>query len=313
MAALLYLGAACGMLLLKWVRLSPPNTQEASLSRAEGWYVAGMILLDIAAPVLLMWGLLLSTPATVSLLNNFEIVATALIAWLAFKEAVGSRIWVALALITLASILLSVQNWRELSFSLGALLVLLACVCWGLENNCTRMISLKSPLQIVLLKGLGSGGGALILAAVGGAVHWPGVAIIAAALSLGAVAYGGSVYCYILAQRDLGAARTSAYYALAPFVGVILSFLLVEQALSLSFVIASLFMVAGVYLVVCERHSHPHTHLPLAHTHRHNHHDGHHNHSHSYPVNGEHSHYHVHEMLTHEHVHQPDLHHTHSH
>ena len=257
-------------------------------------------------------GLSLSTPATVSLLNNFEIVATALIAWLVFKEAVGKRIWLALALITAASLVLSVADWSDFSFSAGALLALAACICWGMENNCTRMLSLKNPLQIVWVKGLGSGGGALLLAAVCGRVGWQAGAIVEALL-LGAVAYGGSVYFYILAQRNLGAARTGAYYALAPFVGVFLSFVLVGQELTRSFVIALILMAAGTYLAVCEKHNHQHTHESLAHCHRHNHQDGHHTHTHSYPVVGEHCHYHVHEPLTHSHEHRPDLHHAHTH
>ncbi len=312
MAALLYLGAACAMLVLRCVRREAEMGKEASLAWSDRWYAAGMVLLNVAAPVLLMWGLMLSTPATVSLLNNFEIVATALIAWLVFKEAVGRRIWTALAFITAGSMLLSVESWRELSFSVGALLTLLACLCWGLENNCTRMLSLKNPLQIVLVKGVGSGLGALLLAAVCHGLAWRVLAILAALL-LGAVAYGGSVYFYILAQRDLGATRTSAYYALAPFVGVLLSFVLVGQTLSVSFIVAFVLMALGAYLAVCEKHNHMHTHPRLAHTHRHNHQDGHHTHTHPYPVSGEHSHYHVHEPLTHSHEHRPDLHHTHSH
>ncbi len=311
LAALLYLGAAGGMLLLRLFSAGAAEKEEAPLGREDGWYVAGMILLDIAAPVLLMWGLSLSTPATVSLLNNFEIVATALIARWAFGEAVGRRIWLALGLITLGSVLLSVNDWRSLSFSSGALLALLACVCWGLENNCTRMLALKNPLQIVLVKGLGSGCGALLLAAVWGGIGWH--AAILSALVLGAVAYGGSVYFYILAQRELGAARTSAYYALAPFVGVVLSFVLVGQEVSFSFGAAALFMALGVYLAVNEKHNHSHTHERLAHCHRHNHQDGHHLHTHPYPVAAEHSHYHVHEPMTHSHEHRPDLHHTHTH
>lgn len=311
LAALLYLGAAGAMGVIRLLHRQDTE-REASLSRGDGGYVAAMILLDIAAPVLLMWGLSLSTPATVSLLNNFEIVATALIAWLVFKEAVGKRIWLALALITAASLVLSVADWSDFSFSAGALLALAACICWGMENNCTRMLSLKNPLQIVWVKGLGSGGGALLLAAVCRGISWQAGAIVGALL-LGAVAYGGSVYFYILAQRNLGAARTGAYYALAPFVGVFLSFVLVGQELTRSFVIALILMAAGTYLAVCEKHNHQHTHERLAHCHRHNHQDGHHTHTHSYPVVGEHSHYHVHEPLTHSHEHRPDLHHTHTH
>lgn len=268
--------------------------------------------MDILAPVLLMWGLSLTGAGTVSLLNNFEIVITALIARTLFKESIGRRAWVAIALITGASILLSVQDFSHLSFSIGALLAIAACVCWGFENNCTRMLSLKDPLEIVLIKGFGSGLGALVVAYLVGQLSWD-TAYVGTALLLGTVAYGASIYLYILAQRYLGAARTSAYYAFAPFIGVGLAFLLREQSISSSFIIALIMMGVGSYLISSEKHINKHIHVPITHSHRHNHQDGHHNHTHPFPVPGEHSHEHTHELLEHTHEHMPDLHHDHTH
>ena len=72
--------------------------------------------------------------------------------------------WTAIALITLSSILLTLDTAEEFSFSFGSLLVPGATICWGIENNCTRQIADKDPLQIVMIKGLGSGLGALVVA-----------------------------------------------------------------------------------------------------------------------------------------------------
>lgn len=313
MAALLYLGAGLGMLVAKGIQSARKNEQkEARITRREWPFVVGMILLDIAAPILLMLGLALSSPATVSLLNNFEIVATAMIALMIFHEAIGKRMWIAIALITAASVLLSMDGIHSIRFSPGAGLALLACVCWGFENNCTRMLSLKDPLQIVVMKGLGAGSGALLIAAVTKSLSFD-LAYIVFALLLGFVAYGLSIAFYVRAQRTLGAARTSAYYALAPFIGVALSFAVDGQPITLVFIAALLVMLLGAYFAAAEKHAHAHTHISMEHEHRHSHDDGHHTHTHDPLAAGEHSHLHTHDENTHSHAHSPDLHHAHKH
>lgn len=252
MAALLYLGAGAGMALLRLAqRRTGTVPREAPLTRRDLPYTVGMVVLDIAAPILLMAGLARTTAANVSLLNNFEIVATALIALLLFREAISPRLWGAIALVTVSSILLSVEDRTSFSFSVGSVFVLLASGCWGLENNCTRSISDKDPLQIVVIKGFGSGGGSLVLALLQGE-RLPGAAALAGALGLGFVAYGLSIFFYIYAQRGLGAAKTSAYYALAPFLGAGLSLLLFRQWPGELFWAALVLMAAGAWLAATD-------------------------------------------------------------
>jgi drug/metabolite transporter (DMT)-like permease len=313
LAALLYLGAGLGMLLVRMLKgVRNRERIEAGMSRRDAPYVIGMIMLDIAAPVCMMLGLAMTTPANASLLTNFEIVATSLIALLIFKEAVGKRMWLAVLLITISSMFLSVEDLSSLKFSAGSLLILLACLCWGFENNCTRMLSLKDPLQIVVVKGFGSGAGALIIA-FALKRYSTSLTYIVLTLLLGFVAYGLSIYFYIIAQRDLGAARTSAYYAAAPFIGVILSIVMFGQKITLSFIIAMAIMSAGAFLAAVEHHKHVHCHNELTHEHRHRHDDDHHTHVHSNHVEDEHSHPHTHEKTEHSHKHAPDMHHNHRH
>lgn len=285
--------------------------KEARITKREFPYVVGMIVLDIAAPIALMFGLSMTTPANASLLNNFEIVATSIIALFIFKEAIGKRMWTAIVLITLSSAILSFEDISSFSFSFGSLLVLVACICWGFENNCTRMLSLKNPLQIVVVKGFGSGIGALIIAFTIREYSYNALYILYALL-LGFFAYGLSIYFYILAQRELGAVRTSAYYAVAPFIGMILSFIVFRQPITVIFITALVIMIVGAYFAAVEKHRHNHSHEMTEHEHRHKHTDGHHNHFHESPVT-EHSHLHKHEQQTHEHTHTPDMHHVHSH
>jgi drug/metabolite transporter (DMT)-like permease len=231
--------------------LAKKRQDEKRPDRSDLPYAIGMIVLDIAAPILLLLGLTTATAENVSLLNNFEIVATALIALLFFGEKISPRLRWAIGLITLASAILSFENIAALDFSLGSLFVLLAAVCWGLENNCTRRLSEKDPLQIVVVKGLCSGAGSLIIGLALGQRAYDALAIFGALL-LGFVAYGLSIFVYVYAQRHIGAAKTSAYYAIAPFIASALSLLIFRDMPNITFFIAAVVMAVGSYLAAKE-------------------------------------------------------------
>ncbi len=313
MAALLYLGAGIGMLIVNGIQRALHKEQrEAKMTIQELPYLLGMIALDIAAPVLLMFGLSLTTAANASLLNNFEIVTTSLIALLIFKEAIGRRMWVSILLITTSSFVLAVNDASSFHFSIGSLFVLMACVCWGFENNCTRMLSMKDPKQVVVYKGLGSGMGALAISIIMKQFS-SNLTYILITLVLGFIAYGLSIYFYLLAQRQLGAARTSSYYAAAPFIGVFISWLLLQDHMTTNFIVALGIMLLGTYFAITELHRHLHVHESMTHEHKHSHNDGHHTHQHDNGYTGEHSHMHEHGTIKHTHSHNPDIHHKHSH
>ena len=262
MAALLYLGAGIGIGMMSLFNKKDREKAE-SLTKADLPYIVGMIVLDIAAPIFLMLGISYGSSANASLLGNFEIVATTVIALILFKEAVTKRLWLAIGLITLSSILLSFEGTDSFHFSYGSLLVIMATVCWGLENNCTRELSSKSTYQIVILKGLCSGLGALVIALIK-RESFPGIGYIAIALALGFVAYGLSIFMYVRAQNVLGAAKTSAYYAVNPLIGALLAFVFLSESLSWMYVIALIVMVIGSALVVVDtfirQHDHEHQH-----------------------------------------------------
>ena len=249
MAALLYLGAGLGMLLMGLARRAAGRpSAEAHLTRKDLPYTIGMIVLDILAPIFLMIGISHTTAANASLLNNFEIVATSLIALYIFKEKISRRLWLAIGLIVLSSALLTVEDAGSLKFSVGSVFVLLASCCWGLENNCTRMLSQSDPQEIVIVKGLGSGAGALLVALLTGE-SFPAWGYVPFALLLGFVAYGVSIYFYVYAQRYLGAARSSAYYAIAPFIGVLMSLAIFREMPGMIFFAALAVMIVATVLV----------------------------------------------------------------
>lgn len=313
MAGLLYVGAGTGMFIINILKkVGKRSKVEARITKKDYSFVIGMIILDILAPIFLMVGLTKTTSSNASLLNNFEIVATAVIASFVFKEAIGRRMWVAISLITTASIILSVEDMSSFNFSMGSIFIIGACLCWGFENNCTRMLSLKDPFQIVVIKGFGSGLGSLLISFLLREYTYDYFYIMLT-LILGFVAYGLSIYFYILAQRELGAARTSSFYATAPFIGVLISWVFLHEGITLSFLIALAIMFMGAYFAVFENHKHMHIHDEMNHDHRHSHNDGHHDHIHSPEFVGEHSHQHTHIEQEHKHSHTPDLHHRHVH
>ena len=247
MAGFLYLGAGVGMSLIAVSRrVRQVENTEIHLSKAEMPYTVAMILLDIAAPICMLIGLNATTAANASLLNNFEIVATALIALVVFKERISKRLWTGILFVTLSSVILSFEDVTSLEFSYGSLFVLLAAVFWGLENNCTRKLSSCDPLEIVLLKGIFSGIGSIAIGLVIGerlVNLWSVIAVMA----VGIVSYGLSIYFYVHAQRLLGAARTSAYYAVSPFIAAFLSILIFGQIPEVTYFIALILMAVGAW------------------------------------------------------------------
>jgi len=254
MSSLLYFGAGIGMLCVIFIRRTKPKEVIQSFHSNDVKYIVLMIILDIVAPILLMFGLLNTTASTAALLNNFEIIFTGLIAMVFFKEHIGRKMWIAITIILLSGMILSFEDFSGFHVSIGALFVMAASLSWGLENNCTRMLSKNDPLYVVILKGLGSGTGALIIAITLNDFGGPWLYILFALL-LGFFSYGLSLYFYISAQRHLGALRTSAYYSTAPFAGAIFSFLILSESLTYPFVIAFMLMALGTYLAIKENNN----------------------------------------------------------
>ena len=315
MAAYLYLGGGIGMLIYSFISIAiskasnrkasngksskgssniPLNismfSAEKRLTKAELPYTIGMVVLDIAAPILLMIGISNTTSANVSLLNNFEIVATSIIALLIFKEVISKRLWFAISLVTIASVILSFEGQGAFVFNKGSAFVLGACICWGFENNCTKMLSNKSSQEIVIIKGIFSGLGSLIIALCLDE-GFPAFKWIISAMLLGFVAYGMSINFYIMAQKELGAAKTSAYYSIAPFLGVAFSLIILGERPGIQFYIALVIMLISTYFMVKDsivlQHTHEHSHT---HCHEHRHGDLVHTHEHTHV----HTHLHIH-------------------
>jgi len=317
LAGILYLGSGLGLLafyLLRALAQRASNTATAGLTGKDLPWLAGAILAGgIAAPVLLMFGLTQTPASSASLLLNMEGVLTSMLAWFVFKENFDRRIFIGMLLIVAAGVLLSWEQIPAFGVPWGALAIIGACLCWGIDNNLTRQVSASVAVQIACVKGLVAGSVNLAIALALGA-HLPPMSTILAAGLVGLCGYGLSLVLFVLALRNLGTARTGAYFSAAPFVGAVISLVMLGDRPGWLFWLAVVLMSAGIWLHLTESHEHEHEHEPLDHTHAHTH-DAHHQHEHDFDWDGRepHVHPHQHRPMQHSHKHYPDIHHRHGH
>lgn len=315
LAGLLYCGAGLGLAVYRQVvPLAGTGSREVPLTQHQLPWLAGAICTGgIAGPLLLMAGLARTGAAASSLLLTLEGAATAIIAWFIFHESFDRRIGLGMALLVAGAATLGWSGTPSLDGAAGPLLIVGACLAWGVDNNLTRKVSLSDPMQIVQIKGLVAGPFNLALGVVLGG-ELPTVSITLMAGLVGLVGYGISLALFVFALRGLGAARTGAYFSTAPFFGAAAAVIALGEPLTAQLAIAGLLMAAGVWLHLSEHHEHAHTHEPMEHAHPHTH-DEHHHHAHgpADPPGEPHTHAHKHAPLTHAHPHTPDMHHTHRH
>jgi drug/metabolite transporter (DMT)-like permease len=313
LAALLYLGSGLGLALLRRLRRAPP----VQLPRGEAVWLAGAIVCGgVIGPVLLMMGLAGLPASSASLLLNAEAVFTALLAWFVFRENVDRRVALGMLAIVAGGAVLAWPERAESAHWQPALLVLGACLAWGIDNNLTRKVSLADASWLAMVKGLAAGGTNLALALLLGAA-WPTATVVGLAAALGLASYGASLMLFVIGLRQLGTARTGAYFSVAPFFGALLSVALLREPFTPQLGLGAALMAIGVWLHLSEHHEHRHAHEAMDHEHEHVHGTGdeHHEHAHQPPVppGTRHSHPHHHAPLQHSHAHFPDAHHRHGH
>jgi drug/metabolite transporter (DMT)-like permease len=311
LAALLYLGSGIGLWVVRYIRHAP----AVHPGRGDWRWLAGAIVTGgIFAPILLMLGLSAMPASGASLLLNAESVFTALLAWFAFKENFDYRIALGMLAIVTGAVVLSWPQAVHFAAVWPSLAILGACLAWGVDNNLTRKVSLSDASFIAMTKGLIAGFTNLVLALFIQHAAWPGTWVISGSLILGFASYGLSLTWFVIALRQLGTARTGAYFAVAPFFGAIVSIVLLDEPVTNPLLVAGVLMALGTWLHLTEHHEHRHTHDELKHNHEHVH-DEHHQHEHAYPVTpgSKHHHLHQHATLRHTHQHFPDMHHQHRH
>ena len=315
LAGFLYFGAFAGLSLYSIMRriVSTESIKSTNLKKGDFPWLFGAVLSGgIIAPICLMFGLSRISGFTTSLLLNLEGIFTAVIAVIFFKEKAGKRLWLALTCMTLAGGFLTWDSSQGKFNFLGPLLVTLSMICWGIDNNLTRNISTRNPMQITRIKGFVSGLVSISLAYILGMdIQWD--LSILYALLLGSFSYGISLVFFIKALEGLGSFRAGIFFSLAPFIGAVTSLILLQEWIGWVMFPAVLLTVAGFWLISTENHWHPHLHQEAVHTHLHNHKDIHHVHEHADVPQDPHVHEHKHLEENHIHPHWPDTHHRHEH
>jgi drug/metabolite transporter (DMT)-like permease len=315
LAALLYLGSGVGLTVWLIVRraLTSKASHEARLRRKDlPWLGVAIVSGGIIGPVLLLIGLRITPASSASLLLNLEGVFTATLAWFVFKENFDRRIALGMVAIIAGGLILSWAGKPEVGIPWGPAAIAGACLAWAIDNNLTRNISVGDPVQVAAAKGLVAGTVNLMIAlSVGLAL--PRVIALSEAALLGFLSYGVSLVLFVLALRQIGAARTGAYFSAAPFVGALLAIIFLKDNITIAFAVAAALMIAGIWLHLTEKHEHEHVHELMEHDHRHSHDEHHQHHDDPELLAQTHSHLHRHEKLRHSHPHYPDIHHRHEH
>jgi drug/metabolite transporter (DMT)-like permease len=256
LAAILYLSSGLGLLLIRLCQrllLKTRRSAAVPLGVIGSLWLGGAILSGgVIAPMLLMIGLTRIPGSTASLLLNLEGVLTALLAWLVFGERFNRRLALGMASIVAGAIILSWQGEPSFTSLLGPFLVVAACLAWAIDNNLTRKVSSSDPVTVAMLKGLVAGSFSLCIAFSIGAIKADSRAIGAASL-VGFINYGISNVLFVLALRELGTARTAIYYSTAPFFGALIALVVLQEAVTASFLAAAILMGLGVFLHLTER------------------------------------------------------------
>jgi len=309
LAGLLYGGAA--LVLLPFMFQKREKRLFALLNKTNRLRITGAVIMGgIIGPVLLLFGLKTSQASSVSIWLNLELVATALIGYLFFKDSISKQTLIGIILTIGAGLILTAE--KGTTNIVPALLVTGACFAWGFDNHFTALIDGITPVQSTFIKGLIAG---TVNISIGlfESQTIPSYTIISLSLATGALSYGLSIVLYIKSAQFLGATRSQIIFSTAPFFGVILSIIFLDDKATWYLGAAGILLILSIYVLSRERHGHSHIHVEMDHIHQHSHDDEHHDHNHDDDASGAHSHPHKHQAVEHSHPHWPDLHHRHKH
>jgi drug/metabolite transporter (DMT)-like permease len=183
--------------------------------------------------------------------------------------------------------------------NVGVLFVVIATALWAIDNGLSaKLTDIDARITVFWKSAIGAALSLLVGLAFRESTG--SVQTVVLIVAVGAIGYGASLVCYLIAQRYFGVARTASVFAAAPFIGALTAIAARDRGFGFMTGAAMLLMLVGVVLHATERHAHMHRHDDL-----------HHSHEHEPPVTGEHTHEHVHREFVHAHEHASDAAHTH--
>jgi drug/metabolite transporter (DMT)-like permease len=311
LAGLLYLGAALAML----PYIFGKNKHVRLLFQAGNRLKTGGIIFfgGFLGPLFLLAGLKTANAASVSIWLNMELVATAILGVLFFKDTLDKFAWIGVLLTLVAGVVTSLGE--DASGIISGLFIISACACWAVDNHLTALTDGVSPQTVTFVKGFVAGSVNLVIGCLI-SDQTTGMGSILPAIVVGVFSYGFSIVLYITSAHNIGATRSQILFSTAPLWGVVLSYLFYDNSFQWVHLISMFLLASAIVMTNVLSHKHLHDHTLMEHVHFHKHTDGHHDHAHDDGTISRHkwhSHLHKHSPLTHEHPHYPDLHHRHKH
>lgn len=248
LGSLTFLGAAFGTGIITLVRMMKQKKSFKYIRGRDWLSVVALNVCDTAANIMLFYGISLLNGETASLLQSFETVATAIVAFLFFKEKPSWRLLIGIAVVLGASVLLSFNPGEGFAFNAASLLIIGATVCWGFDNNFMKKVSERDTFEFSFFKTFVPGLVILVLALATDnyQAEW---AFVGYSLLDGFVAYGLSVALLAMGFRKLSASLGTAVYATNPFLGAILSLIFFPSSPSWTFYVSLALMLGGEAMV----------------------------------------------------------------
>jgi drug/metabolite transporter (DMT)-like permease len=210
---------------------------------------------SVIAPLLLLKGLNQTTAINTSLLLNAESLFTAMIAFVFLSERGTKREYIGIVLLLIGVVFVTTNGeFQKLTLTeniAGNLLIVGACLFWGIDNNLSRFLSKKR--DIILITGLKCFIGGLALLAIAFVIGVPfSIPLISIPylLSVGAFSIALSILLFLFALRKIGSMRTGVIYSLSSLFGAVLAFLILREPFSFIQLVAGAIMLVGVYVLI---------------------------------------------------------------
>ena len=200
----------------------------------------------------MLFDLTSTTGSTASLLLTLEGVFTAVLAWIVFREPFNRRVGLGMASIFAGAVLLALRGPSGHAGFVGALAISGACLSWAIDNNCTSKISHVEAPTLTAIKGVVAGVANVALALLVGA-RFPPVGAVALSGLVGLLGYGVSLVLFVLALREVGAARAGAYFSTAPFIGAFVGLIALREPWNTILAASGALMAFGVWLHLTEQ------------------------------------------------------------
>jgi drug/metabolite transporter (DMT)-like permease len=228
---------------------------ESKITTKDFRVLASVILCgSVIAPLLLLNGLSQTTAINASLLLNAESLFTALMAFLFLNERGARREYLGTLMLLIGVVFVTTNGgFQRLSLTesiFGNLLIIGACLFWGIDNNLSRFLSKKRDIILVTgLKCFIGGLALLIISFLAGIDFSIPLTSLPYLLSVGALSIAFSILLFLFALRKIGSMRTGVIYSMSSLVGVVLAFIVLGETFTGIQLTAGLVMLLGVYVL----------------------------------------------------------------